>query len=74
MKNHWAFFGDNSNKQKEAEVFNAYKAEIEQYIQTVHLHRFRASAKELEISPGNSLGSSYHHGATSLMSKFWTLF
>ncbi len=74
MKNHWAFFGDNSNKQKEAEVFAAYKAEIEQYIQTVGLHRFRASAKELEISAGSSSGSSYHRAATSSMSKFWTLF
>lgn len=74
MKSNWASFGDNSNKQKEKEVFLAYKHEIENYLQNVVNFLSSASATKYQILLGSSFAVCCQRGATLLMSKSLTLF
>lgn len=74
MKSNWASFGDNSNKQKEKEVFLAYKNEIENYLQNVVNALLSASATKYLTSLGNSFVACCQRGATLLMNKSLTLF
>ena len=37
MKNNWAAFDENANKEQQLQVFQNYKNEVEQYIQAVHI-------------------------------------
>lgn len=62
MKNNWAAFDENANKEQQFQVFQNYKNEVEQYIQTVHLSSYRPSRKKFLTLVGRALDNFLLHG------------
>lgn len=71
MKNNWAIFDGPPNKQNESKVFEQFRSQLKNYLQTVSLSIFRKFGRKSGISLGRSFGISSRSGSIWLTSKCW---